>query len=114
MGMQQHDMAGRLWIVRDRSRPIKADPNQVCHHCGAPHEYKTYHLQFDQDSTVIVSHGIWNRLQTLFDNGGLEAVNDVAKPPTQTIVVPSAQAHVTSRMSELAKEARHGTGRADR
>lgn len=105
-GMPIEAFAGAMFIVRDQSRPVES--TQICRVCGQPHTCKTYHLQLDQDSTAIISHGIWDALRGLFDHGGLEAVNDVAAPPAQTIVLPTAIADVSSRMSEIAKEVRRG------
>jgi hypothetical protein len=48
----------------------------------------------DADLTVMVSTTIWDRLRGLFDCGGFQAVNVVADPPAQQIVVPPASARV--------------------
>lgn len=75
------------------SRPLKG--RHECWQCGH-HEFKTYHFQLDQDGTIIVSTAIWDRLQTMFDNGGFEKVNVVAKPPSQTIELPTAKLKLTT------------------
>ena len=91
------DVAGRLFIVRDVTRPFVVDPSQICHHCGRPHECKTYHLQLDGEGTVMVSTRIWERLRGLFDCGGFEKVNVVSKPPAQGIILPPASINVTAK-----------------
>lgn len=78
------DLAGRMIIVRDISRPLGAasvQRRELCKFCGTPHEFKTYHFQLDADGTIMVSTTIWNRLQAMFDHGGFEKVNVVASPP---------------------------------
>lgn len=90
--------AGLMWIVRDQTRAIKGPPYPECHMCGH-HEVKTYHLNFDQEGTVMVSTTIWHQLQLLHDNGGLEKVNVVEKPPAQNIELPTA--HVKMTVTDL-------------
>ncbi len=80
--------AGRLFIVRDLSRPL--EPGDRCVTCGVPHEAKTYHLRMDADGTTIVSTGVWERFLAMPDHGGFETVNVVADPPAQGLVVPPA------------------------
>jgi hypothetical protein len=88
--------ANRLFIVRDVSRPLPPNKSRpACRLCGHPHEYKTYHLQLDGEGTIIVSTTIWENMRKLFDHGGFEEVNVVAKPPAQGIVLPTAKVSVT-------------------
>ena len=42
----------------------------------------------------MVSTGVWDQLQRLYDNGGLEMVNVVATPPTQGIVLPTMHVRI--------------------
>jgi hypothetical protein len=84
-------VAHRLFIVRDRSRPLPPNPHRpVCRLCGHPHQCKTYHLQLDAEGTIIVSTTIWAHMRKLFDHGGFEAVNIVVEPPAQGLVLPPA------------------------
>jgi hypothetical protein len=87
------DVAGRLFIVRDVSRPLTAPID--CHMCGE-HQCKTYHLQLDGDGTVMVSTTIWERMQSMHDNGGFEKVNVVAEPPAQRLLLLPPGRHVTT------------------
>jgi hypothetical protein len=88
-------VAGRLFIVRDVTRPLPADPHRpACRLCGHPHTCKTYHLQLDADGTVIVSTTIWENMQRLYDHGGFEPVNVVAEPPAQGLIVPPARVRI--------------------
>lgn len=90
-----NDVAGRLFVIRDVTRPILPHPaNPVCRICGRPHECKTYHLQLDAEGTVMVSTIVWENMSKLFDHGGFEPVNVVAKPPDQNFVLPSATVNV--------------------
>jgi hypothetical protein len=91
-----NDVAGRLFIIRDTSRPIPPHPaNPVCRLCGRPHEFKTYHLQLDAEGTVMVSTTIWENMLKLFDHGGFEPVNVVADPPDQQMILPTAHVSLT-------------------
>jgi hypothetical protein len=90
------DVAGRLFIVRDATRPIPPHPaNPTCRLCAQPHTCKTYHLQLDAEGTVMVSTTIWDNMQRLYDRGGFEPVNVVAEPPVQAIVLPTATVRAT-------------------
>lgn len=89
------DVAGRLFIVRDVTRPFTADPAHPCGTCGCPHDCKTYHLQLAADGTVMVSTTVWDRLQRLWDNGGFRLVNHTPDPPTQQISIPTATVKLT-------------------
>jgi hypothetical protein len=90
------DVANRLFVVRDVSRPIKVIPESpVCPHCGYPHDCKAYHLQLDAEGTVMVSTTIWENMLKLFDQGGFEKVNVVGDPPDQRIILPSASVGIT-------------------
>lgn len=51
------------------------------------HFVKTYHIQLIGGST-IVSAGAWEALQRCADNPFV-AVNPVAAPPTQTLILPT-------------------------
>ncbi len=90
LGLLRGDMANRPWIVRDINRPFeypyRACPDPDTYGCrDKVHECKTYHWTFDADGTRTVSTIIWEFLRSLFDDGGMEPVNVVAKPPTQHI-----------------------------
>jgi hypothetical protein len=88
------DVANRLFIIRDVSRPIPFHPkNPVCRICGRQHEFKTYHLQLDADGTIMVSTGVWDKMSMMFDQGGFEKVNVVSDPPAQHIELPTAHVH---------------------
>lgn len=89
------DVAGRLFIIRDVSRPIPQPNTNVCRVCGHPHECKTYHLQLDADGTVMVSTTVWEHMRKLFDHGGFEEVNVVSEPPDQQVILPPATVSVT-------------------
>jgi hypothetical protein len=91
----RHVPDNALIVVTDKARPIPPLRNgqpdyisdrPVCHHCGIPHLWKTYHIQLD-DGAAIVSTTIWNNLQTLIDNGGFRKVNVVEHPPDQHLEV---------------------------
>jgi hypothetical protein len=91
-----NDVAGRMFLIRDVSRPIPVHPySPVCRICHIQHECKTYHLQLDADGTVMVSTTIWENMLKLFDHGGFEQVNVVAEPPDQTMELPTAVVAVT-------------------
>ena len=90
------DVANRLFLIRDVSRPISPSPhNPTCRICGRPHECKTYHLQLDADGTIMVSTTIWANMLKMYDHGGFEQVNVVADPPDIGIVLPPAHVGVT-------------------
>lgn len=99
--------ADRLIIVRDLSRPYGQE--RVCGYCtrlerqvsgwkgrDVTHGSKTYHFQLEGDGTIMVSTGVWGRLQMMFDNGGFERVNAVKKPPSQSLIIPTAKVQVTT------------------
>ena len=90
------DTAGRLFIIRDISRPFIPNPDHPCGVCGTPHDCKTYHLQLDTDGTVLVSTTIWERLQRLYDHGGFRLVNHTPDPPAQQLIIPPAAVTVTA------------------
>jgi hypothetical protein len=87
------DVAGRLFVVRDISRPLT--PGDPCGTCGYPHDCKTYHLKLDAEGTIIVSTTVWANMRKLFDNGGFEEVNVVPRPPAQGIILPTAKVSIT-------------------
>ncbi len=87
-------------VIQDHLRPFPPpadgtsleEAQPVCRMCEfagkgrVKHFAKTYHIQMRGGST-IVSHGVWDALQRCADNP-FEAVNPVAKPPTQTLILP--------------------------
>ena len=91
------DVAGRLFIIRDITRPLVVAPDQICRICGRPHEFKTYHFQLDNEGTIMVSTTIWENLQRLHDCGGFEKVNVRGDPPAQGIILPSATISATAK-----------------
>lgn len=96
---------GLLWIVRDVTRP------RIPYECGyctkreqalkgwkaqpVFHDAKTYHLELDADLTRTVSETVWDRLRRLYDNGGFELANEVAKPPDQKLILPTVKVSLT-------------------
>lgn len=93
---------GVYWVVIDRTRPLPKP--RECPYCtkrsrdasgiqSVPpimHEHKAFHLKLDEHLTVMVSPGIWGRLQMLVDCGGFEKVNVVTDPPPLTFTMPTA------------------------
>ncbi len=78
--------------IEHRGRPL-ATP-YPCPMCGKEHVVKTYHLTFDSLGITIVSVKVFERLNEIgylagfqmFGEGGvLEYVDDVRKPPAQTL-----------------------------
>jgi hypothetical protein len=54
----------------------------LCGKCQATHTYKSYHLDLDDQGTVIVSHGVFDALREV-GLPGLQVLNEVQKPPPQ-------------------------------
>lgn len=72
------------FVATDNRRPYRVP--YACLECGTTHECKTYHLELDDEGTVIVSKEIADRLLTL--NGGeFEFANVVENPPAQTLTM---------------------------
>ena len=91
-------------VIQDQLRPFPepkdgqslAEVQPFCRMCElagkgkVKHFCKTYHIQMIGGST-IVSEGVWEALQRCADNP-FEAVNPVANPPTQNLILPSVMA----------------------
>jgi len=87
-------LKGVLLVVRDQKRPIPNPHNYklpICSSCMVPHDVKTYHLQLDDEGTIIVSKTVYERLSALDDRAGFETSNTVNSPPTQTLQIPIAK-----------------------
>jgi hypothetical protein len=90
-------------VLEDQMRPSKPPPDgrsldevkDFCRACELAgqgrkkHFCKTYHIQLIGGST-IVSYGVWDALQRCADNP-FEAVNPVANPPTQNLLLMAPQ-----------------------
>ena len=92
--------------------PVKKYKNgpYLCPKCGTSHVYKSYHLDLDDQGTVIVSVGVFNALREL-GLPGLTILNEVAKPPPQHLAVGGVAQMVGSLVS--AKDAKKTFGRLD-
>lgn len=91
-------------VIQDHLRPFPAptdgtsleEAQPFCRACElhgrgkVKHFAKTYHIQLVGGST-IVSEGVWEALQRCADNP-FEAVNPVANPPTQNLILTPATA----------------------
>lgn len=91
-------------VIQDQMRPYPAPSNgqsleevqpfcRLCEVAGQgrkKHFAKTYHIQLLGGST-IVSYGVWDALQRCADNP-FEAVNPVANPPAQNLILATATA----------------------
>lgn len=84
--------------VTDKSQPLQLvnkygqkleDVKDPCKVCGVLHTHKVYHFQLEAGS-VIISPGVWERLQRLVNDGGFEMMNTVVDPPTQRLGVGHA------------------------
>lgn len=71
--------------------PVKKYKNgpYLCPKCNLAHVNKSYHLDLDDQGTVIVSIGVFNALREL-GLPGLTVLNEVAHPPTQNLSVGGA------------------------
>ena len=90
------DNEGRL-IPLEQTQPIC----RICERAQNGHRQhftKAYHIQLGADGTTIVSTGVWAGLLRCADNPFV-AVNPVAKPPTQTFIVPPATLTIQSLLN---------------
>ena len=69
-----------LTIV-DATRPYTA-PFE-CPACFRTHNFKTYHVQVDDQGAAIVSQGVLDRIMRLPFHG-FDVESEVSRPPTQT------------------------------
>lgn len=70
---------------RPYSRPF------LCPTCNITHEFKTYHLQLDDQGCVIISTGILKRLLEVgLERLELSVMNVISKPPPIVLDLPSA------------------------
>jgi hypothetical protein len=74
------------WVVPTR-RKYKKGPYQ-CPTCNKEHEFKTYHLNLDDQGTCIVSEQIFKNLKRL-SLPDLSIANEVNDPPSQTLFMGS-------------------------
>jgi hypothetical protein len=58
-----------------------------CERCHEFHPRKTYHLELDETGCVIVSEGVFKRLQEI-GLAGFEIVNTVKNPPPIRLGIP--------------------------
>lgn len=77
-----HDTARNQTVVL--FHPVKRYKNgpYLCPKCGTAHVFKSYHLDFDDQGTTIVSIGVFNALREL-GLPGLTIMGEVLKPPPQ-------------------------------
>jgi hypothetical protein len=49
--------------------------------CGSTHLFKTHHLNLDETGAVILSTGVFERINSLLAIDGFKVTNEVIKPP---------------------------------
>lgn len=77
---------GVMMILRDLARPLsKSNLRPVCDVCTVVHTFKTYHLLLDDEGCILVSTGVWDHIEKMFDKGGFEIANIIHNPPTQIL-----------------------------
>lgn len=74
------------FTLADAGRPYRAPVE--CPACHRKHQFKTYHLKLDEVGAAIVSPEIVERLKRI-PGQPFAIANEVARPPDQTIAVPS-------------------------
>lgn len=74
------------YTLVDPGRPYRAPIE--CPTCHLTHQFKTYHFALDETGAAIVSIEIIERLKRI-PGQPFAIANEVARPPDQTIAVPS-------------------------
>lgn len=89
---------GVMMILRDISRPL-SNPKlrPVCNVCTVPHTYKTYHLKLDDEGCILISTGVWDHIDKMFDKGGFKIANIIHNPPTQVLKPATVNIEATAR-----------------
>jgi hypothetical protein len=75
----RHPNSGAALYTIVSDRPLQAP--MLCMRCSRTHDFKTYHIDLDDQGTAIVSETVWGKLQEI-PNQPFSLVNTVAKPPT--------------------------------
>lgn len=75
-----------MMVLRDIERPLsKSNLRPVCDTCTVVHTFKTYHLLLDDEGCILVSTGVWDHIDRMFDKGGFKIVNIIHNPPAQIL-----------------------------
>lgn len=81
-----------ILAIRDLTEPF-TPPHSKCSICTSDpekpvaHQFKTRHIDIDNEGYAIVSEGVLEGLKHLIDLGGFDIENVVTTPPTQKIII---------------------------